>query len=327
MRPEARAMSSPNALTRRSLLQGLAALGALQHVGNADAQALALQPLEAAPGIYVVIADLGPPSYANEGLNANLGFVVSRDGVGVIDSGPSARVAQALHDTICRVTKQPVRWVLNTNSQPNRWLGNAYFRRLGVPIFAHPAALETMRQSGSLQLETTRRLLRERAEGTEIALPDPLPADVGALSLADEPIQIRHLGPAHTAGDLVVWLPAKNVAYAGDIVYTDRLPAVLPVGSSKQWILTFDRLLALKPQTLIPGHGAIRPIAIASHHTRDYLEHLRSSLRAAAEAGEPFDKALAGVAIGDYDSLANFELLWRPNAYQVFVDLERDAFD
>jgi len=79
MHPEARAISSSSAVTRRFLLQGLAALAGLRHVGNADAQALALQPLEAAPGIYVVIADLGPPSHANEGLNANLGFVVGRD--------------------------------------------------------------------------------------------------------------------------------------------------------------------------------------------------------------------------------------------------------
>lgn len=304
------------------LLVGLCGLLGL---GVASAQPLVLQPTQVSPGVYVVVADLGPPSHANEGLNANLGFVVGRDGVGVVDSGPSVRVAEALHAAIRRVTALPIRWVVNTNSQPNRWLGNAYFRGLGIPLWAHPAAVEVMRQAGSQQLDAARRTLGERAAGTTLALPEPLSA--GRLDLAGERIEARHFGTAHTPGDVVVWMPARQVAFAGDIAYTDRLPAVLPVGSSKHWITAFDRLAALQPHVLIPGHGAVRPLATARHHTRDYLQHVRNALRAAAEASQPFDDALTHVDAGDYATLANFQLLWRPNAFQIYVELEREAFD
>jgi hypothetical protein len=84
---------------------------------SAHAADLVLTPVQLAPEVYAVIGDLGGQTYENEGLNNNLGFVVTDDGVLIINTGPTARVAKALHTAIQKVTPQPVKWVVNVNSQ------------------------------------------------------------------------------------------------------------------------------------------------------------------------------------------------------------------
>ncbi len=81
-----------------------------------QAQELSMQPVPVAPNVYAVVGDLGGQTYENDGLNNNLGFVVSEAGVLVINTGPSARVARALHAAIRKITAQPVKWVVNVNS-------------------------------------------------------------------------------------------------------------------------------------------------------------------------------------------------------------------
>lgn len=85
-----------------------------------------------APSIYVFVGDTGPRSTANEGLNANLGLVVTRSGALLIDSGAGEHNARKIHEAVRRVTSEPVRWVVNTGGQDHRWLGNSYFARLGA---------------------------------------------------------------------------------------------------------------------------------------------------------------------------------------------------
>ncbi len=107
-----------------------------------------MQPVQVAPHVYAVVGDLTNQTYENEGLNNNLGFVVSEAGVLVINSGPTLRVAKALHAAIQKITAQPVKWLVNVNSQNHYWLGNGYFKSLGATIFASKEAEQIMRDVG-----------------------------------------------------------------------------------------------------------------------------------------------------------------------------------
>lgn len=80
-----------------------------------QAEDLVLQPVQVAPNVYAVIGDLAGQTYENDGLNNNLGFVISDKGVLVINTGPSLRVAKALHTAIQKTTRQPIKWVVNAN--------------------------------------------------------------------------------------------------------------------------------------------------------------------------------------------------------------------
>ena len=290
-----------------------------------QAQELNLQPVQVAPDIYAVVGDLGGQTYENDGLNNNLGFVVSDGGVLVINSGPSVRVARALHAAIRKTTPQPVKWLVNLNSQNHNWLGNGYFKSLGVTILASSEAERVMRELGAQQLEANKTLLKEKADGTVLAYPTGLIADRRELKLGKTTVQLLHFGPAHTPGDLAVWLPQQKILFAGDIVYTERLLAVLPIGNSANWVQAFDKLVALNPKTIVPGHGRPTTIEVARRDTRDYLSFLRVEAKRILDAGGSLQDAVEKTDQSRFRSLANFDLLARRNMNQVCQEVERDA--
>jgi glyoxylase-like metal-dependent hydrolase (beta-lactamase superfamily II) len=290
------------------------------------AQELTLQPVPVAPDVYVVVGDLAGQTYENEGLNNNLGFVVSDAGVLVINTGPSLRVARALHAAIQKIAAQPVKWVVNVNSQNHNWLGNGYFKSIGATILASNEADRVMHEMGAQQLVTNKELLKEKADGTALTYPTELIADRRELKLGKTSVQLLHFGPAHTPGDLAVWLPQQKILFAGDIVYTERLLAVLPIGNSANWVLAFDKLAALNPKTVVPGHGRPTTIEVTRRDTRDYLTFLRAEAKRILDAGGSLQDAVEKVDQSRFRLLFNFELLALRNMNQVFQEVERDAF-
>ena len=287
---------------------------------------LVLQPAQVAPGIYAVVGDLGAQTVGNDGLNANLGFVVTDDGVLVVNTGPSARVARALHAAIKKVSDKPVKWVVNVNSQNHYWHGNDFFKSIGARIVAHKEADRLMRDVGAQQLDNNKALLKGKAKGTALAYPDELVEERRELKLGGTTVQLLHFGPAHTPGDLVVWLPQRSVAFTGDIVYTERLLAVLPMSNSGNWIAAFDKLAALKPKTIVPGHGRPTAMKRADKHTRAYLASIRAQAQRVLDAGGTLDEAVDQVDQSRFRTLVNFTQLARRNVHQVYLELERDAF-
>jgi len=290
------------------------------------AQDLTLLPVQVAPNVYAVVGDLTGQTYENEGLNNNLGFVVSDAGVLVINSGPSVRVARALHAAIRIITAQPVKWLVNVNSQNHNWLGNGYFKSLGATILANKEAERVMREMGAQQLDANKTLLKEKADGTVLTYPTELIADRRELKLGKTSVQLLHFGPAHTPGDLIVWLPQQKILFAGDIVYTERLLVVLPIGNSASWVQAFDKLVALNPMMIVPGHGRPTTIKVARRDTRDYLSFLRSEAKRILDAGGSLQDAVEKVNQVRFRSLVNFDLLALRNMNQVFQEVERDAF-
>ena len=244
------------------------------------ANELTLKPTRVAQDVYVVVGDLDAQTYGNNGLNNNLGFVVGADGVLVINAGPTTQVARALHESIKKITPHPIKWVLNVNSQSHYWLGNDYFKQLGIPILAHTEAIRLMRELGAVQLQSAHALLKEKAELTALAYPNESVGANRTLQLGKTKIELLHFGSAHTAGDLVLWLPNQKILFAGDLVFTQRMLGVIPVGNSGGWIKAFDQAMALKPRIVVPGHGKPTDIKTATRDTRGYLAFLRKGAQA-----------------------------------------------
>ena len=101
----------------------------------AHAVEVRFQPV--APGVYVFVGEKVGRTYDNEGLNANIGLVVTPAGALLIDSGASVQGAQKIHAAVKKVTDQPVKWVINTGGQDHRWLGNGHFIAQGAEVIAH----------------------------------------------------------------------------------------------------------------------------------------------------------------------------------------------
>ena len=124
------------------------------------------KPVEVIPHVWSAIGATAPPTYDNYGHNNNLSFIVTGDGVVVINGGAAYNLAKALHEEIKGITDQPVKLVINENGQGHAMLGNSYWAEQGVPILAHEDAALDFEEGGYDSLAQHERILKERADKT-----------------------------------------------------------------------------------------------------------------------------------------------------------------
>lgn len=276
-----------------------------------------------ADGVYAIVGPLGQRSAENDGLNANYGVVVTPGGTILIDSGASRIGAQKLEAAVRSVTDKPIRWVINTGSQDHRWLGNDYFVGRGAKIVALQRTVAGQRQHAAQQLDGLARFLGKRLEGTRPhPAAKPLQGDEASLDLGGESVVIRYTD-AHFAGDTLVHLPKRNVVFAGDLVYVDRLLAVTPGSSVRQAQKAFKALVALDPARVVPGHGRVCDLAQAQRETGDYYDFLADTVGTAAKEMEPMDQVLQRHAdLPAFRHLENYGSLHRTNMNRAFTEFE-----
>jgi glyoxylase-like metal-dependent hydrolase (beta-lactamase superfamily II) len=245
----------------------------------ASLPAYAFETVKVAEGIYALVGELGQRSPANLGHNMTSGFIVTAQSVVLVDTGGSLADAQAISSAIASVTDKPVLYAINTGGQDHRWFGNAYFRKRGAKIIASGVAANDMRERGAAQLDNARQLLKESFSGTELAFPDITFQEHYNLPIDGERIELLYTGGAHTPGDIVVWLPQHSIVFAGDTVFTQRLPGVMR-GSAERWIRSLEFLRdSLNPDIVVPGHGHVTTMNVALHDSYDYLNFLRIAIR------------------------------------------------
>lgn len=280
------------------------------------------KPVEVIPHVFSAIGATAPPTYENAGHNNNLSFIVTEDGVIVINGGASWKLAQALHSEIRAVTDQPVRLIINENGQGHSMLGNSYWAAQGVPILAHEEAAAEFAHDGDAALIALRAYARENAEGTDLVQPTETFTDKKVIEMGGVTVEVLHLGPAHSPGDTQVWIPQWSMMIAGDIAFHERMPPIFEGTCTSCWIETWETAFApLNPTYIIPGHGHPTNLAQVTRYTRDYVADLREKIAAHLEAGGD----LAGAYYIDqsqWSHLDTFEELATKNAGVVFAEME-----
>ena len=273
--------------------------------------------------VYAIIGPLGQRNRDNDGSNANFGFIVTAQGVILIDSGASKLGAEKLETAIRAVTGQPVRWVVNTGSQDHRWLGNEHFAGKGAQIIALKRTAATQAEFAAQHMQVLAGFLGPRLEGTQpLPATTPLDGDEAALELGGEALVLRYTD-AHFPGDAWVWLPKRNVLFTGDLVYVDRILGVLPWSSVKKGQKAFHTLEAVTPKYIVPGHGGVCDLAKAKRDSGDYEDFLANVIGRAAQDMEPLDATLAKYAdLPQFRHLQNYGDLHRANMNRAFVEFE-----
>ena len=273
--------------------------------------------------VYAIVGPLGQRSVANAGLNANYGFVVTAQGVVLIDSGASAHGAAMIEKAVKTVTSQPIRWVLNTGSQDHRWLGNDYFARRGAQVHAQAATVQTQKASAESQLAGLQRFVGDQLKDTQPGYAAVVHAGPeAAVTLGGVQFQWVQTS-AHYPGDTLIHLPQASVTFTGDLVYVDRLLGVLPQSNVRKALQAFERLRTLSPQHVVPGHGRVTDMEQAQKETGDYYRFLIGHIGAAARNMDPLSETLDKFsAPPQFKHLQNFDELHRANMSRVFLDFE-----
>jgi len=281
------------------------------------------KPVKVADGVWSAIGATQYYSYENGGHNNNLTFVIGEKGVLVINGGSAYLLAKALHDEIKKITDKPVLYVVDENGQSHAILGNGYWKEQGAKIIAHSEALEEVHEQGLQGLENLQKILKEQAEGTELVEIDETFDDEMELDLGGMTAKLIRFGPAHSVGDISVYIPERNVVVAGDMAFQQRMLPVFPDTDTAAWLETWHESFGpfSKDKIIIPGHGEPTDFATVDTWTRGYLEYVRGKVAELLEEGGTLEDAYK-IDQSPYAHLDTFEQLAAKNAGRIFEAME-----
>ena len=279
------------------------------------------KPQKVTDNVWSAIGATAPPTYANSGHNNNLSFIITSEGVVVINAGDNYLLAQALHKEIKAITSQPVKYVVLENGQGHAAMGALYWKQRNVPIIAHVETLHELKQYGEETLARVKSGRRDKSAYSEVVLPDETFEGKKVIELGGQRIELLHLGPAHSPGDIMVWLPQQKLVISGDMAFHQRLLPVTEHTDTAAWIQTWDKFTALNAKIVIPGHGVPTTMSEVTKYTKDYLVYMREKIGALIEEGETLEAA-AKIDQSAYRHLDTFDELAALNASTIFRAME-----
>ncbi len=308
-------------------------------LGPASSHAVASPPPRAwAPSdIAMTVHQVGPHSYYvegrlqeathdNQGFIANAGFVITGDGVVVFDTLGSPALADRLIAEIRKRTDQPIRRVIVSHFHADHFYGIPAFQRIGAKVWANTLAHAYLYSDAARERLDQRKAVIGPWLGTDFAIPHPdrwLDRDVD-FTMGKVRFQVRHVGPAHTPEDTALMVEPDGVLFSGDVIYAGRVPYI-GHADTRAWLKAIDRVLALHPRVMVPGHGpASRDPARDARLTRDYLLFLRKHMREAVDNFMTFDQAYEQIDWSRFAAEPTFGAANRRNAYNVYLEMEQE---
>ena len=283
---------------------------------------------------YMVYGNVAVLDENNRGLNGNAGFVVTPEGVVVIDALGTPKLGQRLIATIGAATETPITHLILTHNHPDHAYGASAFRSLeGVSILAHAGTLEYLNSRTFQESVAYRReLLPEDMEDFQAVRPDRL---IGGerftryrLTVGGQHFDIYNVGQHHSYGDLVVHQVEQDILWISDLAFNNRV-TYMADGHSDQILEGQEWLLQnfSDAKLMVPGHGSAQtpPFAMVQE-THAYVQRLRKQMAAAIDEGLGLNEAVRRARFPEWEDVPLYGHNQRPNAHFVYLEMEEALF-
>lgn len=240
-------------------------------------------------------------AYTAEG-DPNTGVIIGDDAVLICDALATPVMAQNLIAEIRKVTDKPIKYVVLSHYHAVRVLGASGYKVEGMQeIIASQGTYEMIVERGQQDMmseyERFPRLFQNFESIPGLTWPTLVFKDEMTLWMGkDLEVKVMHVGPGHTKGDTIVWVPSEKVLFSGDLVEAD---AACYTGDAQleEWPATLDALSALGADKVVPGRGpaliGAARVAEGLAYTRDFVTTLLGSAKEAVAQGMNLKQAMA----------------------------------
>jgi glyoxylase-like metal-dependent hydrolase (beta-lactamase superfamily II) len=287
----------------------------------------------------VVVTEAAADLYFLTGVVGNVAFLVTDEGVLVVDSGTKPSHGDAILAEIAKLTDKPVKYLIFTHYHMDHVLGAQRFPE-DVTVISHenlpgnqkefneanlkemieetyPARikeaelkLDSLEDTSEEELAEASMTLEKAnaalAEAKEIVLvyPDKTYTDTMSITLGGHEILLIYPGASHTSGNTLVHFVDLKAVHMGDILFYKRHPYIdWKAGSNTEnWIASLERVSGWDVEVVIPGHGELTDKSGLTWKV-EYLSDLRAEVGEAIKAGQTLKEAKESVKMEKYSDL------------------------
>ena len=214
------------------------------------------------------------------GEDSNTTFIITTEGVIIIDTRPTPTEARKVLKEIRKLTDLPIVYTINTHYHGDHTFGNQVFKS-SKSIIAHKNVRDTLIKSGQDHLSLFKTFGLPGMDEVEVTPPNIVYEKGMEIWLGEYRLQLLYHGKGHTNGDTIIFLDQLRTVITGDLVFNKKIPYMADAYID-EWIESLKYIQFLKNETVIPGHGPIggRPTVIAmKHYLMDLKERVLEQLK------------------------------------------------
>jgi len=253
---------------------------------------------------------------------SNAGLITDGDEALLVDTLFDLKLTREMLDAMRDATPQAndIGTLINTHSNGDHTFGNQLVE--GAEIIASAACAAEMKERGPEELAQIMREAPGLGEGGKFLLEamGPTKFDFNdivytmptrtfdkslTLTLGDKTIEVLNVGPAHTGGDTLVYIPKDRTVFTGDILFNEGHP-ILWAGPIANWITACDLMLGWDLETVVPGHGAITDKS-SIRNLKEHLIYIDAEARKRYDAGMGVEEAALDIVMDAYDQWSDPE--------------------
>ncbi len=254
---------------------------------------------------------------------ANIGFIVGEQTIAVIDTGGSIKEGEELVCQIRKVSKLPIRYVINTHVHPDHTLGNSAFTDPAINFIGHINLSNAMAILSKTYLRRYNEKTGENISAESIILPQIKVMDELEINLGNRPVSLIATQRAHTNNDLVIYDKKTETMWLSDLLFHKHIPVIGKSGSVGGWIELIKKLKTKSIKNVVPGHGSpnINWDEAANDQLR-YLTQLRDDINANINTDADLAVAMETIGLNESSKWKMFSTFHKRNISYIFSELE-----
>lgn len=242
--------------------------------------------------------------------SSNAGFLITDEGVLVIDTRQHPRDGQDLVDRIRKITEKPIKWVINTHFHGDHFLGNPPFKALGATIAAQEDTAALMQKTFTKEIARRGKFFESRgydAKEVKLVMPDVTFGSNMTIHLGGKEIRLLYLGPGQNPGDTFVLIPHDRAMYTPGAFAKRSWANTAFASSIENWIKLLNQVAEMDVDQILLAHGDIATRADVSEMAK-FLADEYAGVKEAVAKGMSSDEAAKALTFPEYRDYRNYHV-------------------